>query len=339
MNFQHRLEALTHWVQRQVSTMIACHPIPGDASFRRYFRVMCEGKTLIAVDAPPGQENMAAFVAIAEAFAARGLCVPRVFKVDYEQGFMLLSDLGDIQYLRVLNSQNAQLLYSTALHALCNLQGCEEVSGWQLLDFNEQLLLKELEVFKEWYLLRHLGLDLTAAEHDMLTQAFVKLQLSAQEQPQVCVHRDYHSRNLMLLADGHVGIIDFQDAVRGPVTYDLVSLLRDCYIAWPNSCVQDWVLQYYELLLANGGLSNDIEFQQFLQWFDWMGLQRHLKVLGFFARLFHRDGKPAYLQDIPRTLNYVYAVCEKYSELSPLHQFLTNRVMPHESHDTGGRSW
>ena len=253
-----------------------------------------------------------------------GLNVPLIKHSNLENGFLLLSDLGSKQYLSALNETNVEQLYGDALRALLTLQALGPKND-ELPPYDHALLMREMELFREWYLKTHLQLSLSAQEEQMLSQMFERLAESALAQPRVCVHRDYHSRNLMLTAANNPGILDFQDAVIGPVTYDLVSLLRDCYIAWPKQQVESWALNYLKQA-ADQGVIEERDETQLLQWFDWMGVQRHLKATGIFARLNHRDGKPGYLQDIPRTLAYVVDVSGRYEDLQPLNDFLLQRV-------------
>ena len=267
------------------------------------------------MDAPPGQEDTRPFVAIARRLREIGLNVPEVLADDPGRGFLLLSDLGTQQYLAALDEGSVGRLYGDALGALVTLQACGPGAG-ELPPYDEALLLREMELFRDWYLGRHLGLTLGAAEQQVLDNAFRLLAATALAQPQVAVHRDYHSRNLMV-APHNPGILDFQDAVFGPVTYDLVSLLRDCYIAWPQALVEEWALGYQHLAFDSGILRERDE-ERFLRWFDLMGVQRHLKAIGIFARLNHRDGKAGYLKDIPRTLAYLQTVAGRYRELHDL---------------------
>jgi len=229
-----------------------------------------------------------------------------------------LSDLGHRQYLAELNEETVDRLYGDALGALATLQSCA-VDDCGLPAYDRELLTCEMSLFRDWLLGSHLGMQLGDAQLEGLTRSFDALAESALQQPVVCVHRDYHSRNLMVSDYHNPGILDYQDAVLGPMTYDLVSLLRDCYISWPRERVEDWALGYFELARQTGILRPDeADEQQFLRWFDWMGVQRHLKAAGIFARLKHRDGKPGYLRDIPRTLGYVEDVCARYPELDEL---------------------
>lgn len=319
-----RLEQLNHWLQRDLRLPpYAIAPASSDASFRRYFRVTFDGESRIVMDAPPVQEDTGPFVRIARRLREIGLNVPEILAEEPGQGFLLLSDLGSQQYLSVLDEQNVERLYGDALGALSILQACGP-GAEELPPYDEAQLLREMELFREWYLGRHLGLTLTAAEQQVLDRTFRLLAASALEQPRVSVHRDYHSRNLMV-APHNPGILDFQDAMFGPVTYDLVSLLRDCYIAWPQALVEEWVLGYQDLAL-HSGILRDHDEERFLRWFDLMGVQRHFKASGIFARLNHRDGKPGYLKDIPRTLGYVQAVAERYPELHELATLLQERL-------------
>jgi aminoglycoside/choline kinase family phosphotransferase len=281
-----------NWIT-QYTQVQSITTIPGDASARQYFRVITPAQSLIAVMAPPTQENTLAFASIAQGFAQVGLHVPQVKAMDAEKGFLLLSDLGDVQLLTILNKENVHHYYSKALNELLRFHQCNSIEGWQLPRFDRDFLQKELDRFDHWYLDQHLGLNLSQKEVAMLQAINEHLIHSAITQPQVCVHRDYHSRNLMLLPNDEIGVLDFQDAVWGPITYDLVSLLRDCYIDWPVDTVYQWVNQFWDNLVdqkKTAGFSQ----AQFTQWFDWMGLQRHLKVLGIFARLYRRDNKPNY---------------------------------------------
>lgn len=319
-----RLEQLNHWLQSDIGLPgYAIAPASSDASFRRYFRVTFGGESRIVMDAPPDKEDIRPFVSIARRLHAIGLHVPEILAEDEQQGFLLLSDLGSRQYLPELNSSTVERLYGDAMGALITLQVCGPREG-ELPSYDHALLLREMELFREWYLGRHMSIALDDHELRMISEAFELLAQSALVQPRVAVHRDYHSRNLMV-CDHNPGILDFQDAVIGPVTYDLVSLLRDCYIAWPREQVVSWVLGYHDLALDSGILPYRME-EQFVRWFDLMGVQRHLKATGIFARLNHRDGKPGYLNDIPRTLGYVRTVARDYPELRRFADFLDKRL-------------
>lgn len=299
-------------------------PASSDASFRRYWRLRQGGRTLIVMDAPPEQEDCGRFVAIAGQLRAIGLNAPEVLAQDLGRGLLLLGDLGERSYLDALDEANCERLYGDALAALATIQACGPTDGLPVYD--GPFLRRELAIFQEWLLDRHLGLRPSAAEATMLDAAWDCLVNNALEQPQVCVHRDYHSRNLMVVPGHNPGVLDFQDAVVGPVTYDLVSLLRDCYIAWPEARVREWASGYFELAVQSGVLEQGHE-GRFRRWFDLMGVQRHLKASGIFARLHCRDGKSGYLADIPRTLGYVVEVAASYPELAGLEGFVRTRVL------------
>lgn len=319
-----RLEQLQHWLTKGLGLSgYEIAPASADASFRRYFRITFAGESRIVMDAPPDKEDTRPFVRIARQLHQLGLHVPEIHAENLQQGFLLLSDLGSEVYLNRLNNSNADRLYGDAMGALLILQskGPDEST---LPAYSESLLHQEMGLFRDWYLLRHLGLNLSEVETRLLDAAFARLAALALEQPRVSVHRDYHSRNLMV-CEQNPGILDFQDAVYGPVSYDLVSLLRDCYIAWPREQVESWALGYHDQAVDHGIL-HERQDGRFLQWFDWMGMQRHLKATGIFARLNHRDGKPGYLDDIPRTLGYIVEVSGEYRELGELHRFLQDRT-------------
>jgi aminoglycoside/choline kinase family phosphotransferase len=301
-------------------------PASSDASFRRYFRVRHDGASHIVMDAPPEQEDCRPFVAIGGAMHELGVQVPQVLAANLEQGFLLLTDLGSRLYLAELSESSVEHLYDDALEALARLQAGGDPATPLLPPYDSALLHREMELFREWFLTRHLGLALKAGEQRILDETFATLCANALAQPRVWVHRDYHSRNLMITEHANPGVLDFQDAVVGPVTYDLVSLLRDCYIAWPRQQVERWALQHRRRLRELGvpGLADDAVF---LRWFDLMGVQRHLKAIGIFARLHIRDGKPGYLPDIPRTMGYVLDVSARYPELAELHGLLQHRKL------------
>ena len=316
---------LRHWLDTVLPAPLErIAPASSDASFRRYFRVWCDGQTWIVMDAPPDKEDCRPFVAIAQALRSLGLNAPEVRAGDLDLGLLLLSDLGSRQYLAELDPQSAPRLYDDALEALARLQTGGDPGSPLLPPYDSVLLHREMELFREWFLGKLLGLALSAAEHHILDHTFATLADSALEQPRVWVHRDYHSRNLMVTDPDNPGVLDFQDAVVGAVTYDLVSLLRDCYIAWPRPQVETWALDHRTRLRALG-MSGLDDAGQFLRGFDLMGAQRHLKAIGIFARLNLRDGKPGYLRDIPRTLGYVVDIAERYPELAGLCDLLRAR--------------
>ncbi len=295
-------------------------PVSGDASFRRYFRLADGQRALIGVDAPPDKENSEPFVRIATEWFAKGIRVPQVIADDLELGFMLLEDFADQQLLPILEQDASDTPYQQALQSLVGIQMLPAVG---LPPYDSAVLTREMELFPEWFLGSLLGMSdeqIATQWRPLLDKTYELLIQSALIQPQVCVHRDYHSRNLMPLADGGLGIIDFQDALIGPITYDLVSLLRDSYIDWSDEQVADWVESYRMQLLDTGfALPSDSEF---LKQFDLMGMQRQLKVVGIFSRLWLRDGKEGYLKDIPRTFGYLLNAAKKYPEFAELRQAL-----------------
>jgi len=324
-----RLKQLSEWVQQQAAAQTIevdaeLQPVSGDASFRRYFRASGPEGSWIAVDAPPEHEDCEPFLAIAQAWHARGIAVPRVIASDPEQGFMLLEDFGDRLLLPELAEETVEQHYAQAFETLRQIQ---RTAGQPALPpYDSVMLAREMALFPEWFLTRLLGLELSEDEYRLLGLVAKLLIESALAQPQVSVHRDYHSRNLMLLEDGRLGVIDFQDAVHGPITYDLVSLLRDCYIQWPDAQVRFWVEAFRQRLCQDGV---EVAGQgMFQQQFDLMGMQRHLKVLGIFSRLWLRDGKEGYLDDLPRTFGYLYRVAARYEELDPFVNWLQQRVAP-----------
>jgi aminoglycoside/choline kinase family phosphotransferase len=321
-----RRSLVEHWVRATLGVREPeLQPASSDASFRRYWRVRHGGGTVIVMDAPPEMEDCGRYVRIASQLRAIGLNTPEVLGQDLQRGLLLIGDLGERLYLDALDEASVERLYGDALAALAVIQACGPTEGLPIYD--GPFLLRELGIFQEWLLGHHLDLDLTPEEGAVLEGAFDRLVANALEQPQVCVHRDFHSRNLMVVPDHNPGVLDFQDAVVGPVTYDLVSLLKDCYIAWPRNRVEEWATGYFGLAVQSGILEQGHE-ARFMRWFDLMGVQRHLKASGIFARLHRRDGKPGYLADIPRTLGYVMDVAARYPELDGLGSFVRQRVMP-----------
>lgn len=295
-------------------------PASEDASFRRYFRVRWAQQTAIVMDAPPDRENCGTFIDITQRLLGSQVNVPAIRAADLRRGFLLLDDLGTELYLHSLTPDNVDALYTDAIQALLRIQRSAPVAG--LPCYDEELLRREMALFRDWLVERHLQIRLTPAIRQLLDQAGTFLVASALEQPRVFVHRDYHSRNLMVTRAGNPGILDYQDAVHGPVTYDLVSLLKDCYIKWPRSKILGWVDEYLELAALG------VDAERFIGWFDLMGVQRHLKASGIFARLLHRDQKPGFIRDIPRTLSYILDLEGLYPELLPLAGFIRERVVP-----------
>jgi len=324
-----RLAALTQWVVETLGfTDSLIEPASADASFRRYFRLTRGPATHIVMDAPPDKENVAPFISVARTLASMGLNVPIVLARDEAQGFLLLSDLGSRQYLDELEAdRDVDRLYADALTALVTMQTADVPAARRLPKYDRALLLREMELFPQWFLTRHLEMPVGDAERALLDRVFDALAIAASAQPATFVHRDYHSRNLLLCAEDNPGILDFQDAVYGPVTYDAVSLLKDCYIAWPPARVRGWLLDYRERLSV-AGFALEGDAAEFIRWFDLMGLQRHIKVLGIFARLFYRDGKPGYLKDLPRVLDYTRAAAAAYPETAEFGEFVRARIDP-----------
>jgi N-acetylmuramate 1-kinase len=302
-------------------------PASSDASFRRYFRVFGAGGSYIVMDAPPDREDVRSYLRVSALLESLGVHVPHVHRSDVARGLLLLEDLGSTLYLeRLAAGDDPEPLYADALDALAAIQLRGAQASRELPPYGRTELAREMALMPEWFLERHLQLELSAAERQLLADSFERLIVEALAQPAVFVHRDYHARNLMVVGERNPGIVDFQDALRGPVGYDLVSLLKDCYIAWPRERVVHWVQEFRGRLLAGGGEAGTSE-EEFLRWFDLIGVQRHIKVLGIFCRLWYRDGKPGYLPDLARTLDYVRDAAARYGGLEPLARFLEQRVV------------
>lgn len=318
-----RLEALRRWLAGPLAgTDFTLAPASADASFRRYFRAtLADGRCYVAMDAPPDKEDCRPYVRIAGLLRAAGAHAPEIHAQDLAQGFLLLEDLGDRTYLESFAGSDPAALYAAATDALLQWQLASRPGV--LPDYDRALLERELQLFPDWYLGRHLGRTLAATEAQVLRQAFDLILANNLAQPRVYVHRDYHSRNLMISAP-LPGVLDFQDAVFGPITYDLVSLLRDAYVRWDEAQVIDWAVRYWEKA-RRAQLPVAADFADFYRDFEWMGVQRQLKVIGIFARLRHRDGKERYLSDIPRVLDYLLGACRRYRELNAL-ALLVERV-------------
>lgn len=318
-----RLNSLILWLNQLPSSYqidsASIMPASSDASFRRYFRVQSANKSLIVMDAPPDKEDSTPFIRVAKLLLEAGLNVPVILEFDLAQGFLLLSDLGNTTYLSVLNSDNAKPLYQDASDALIKMQRASKEGV--LPNYDARLLQREMDLFPEWYLSKHLNYQLKDSEKESLKTIFDTLIKNNLSQPQVYVHRDYHCRNLMVTNEHNPGVLDFQDAVFGPITYDLVSLWRDAYIEWDEEQQIDWVVRYWEKA-KKSGLHVNHDFGDFYRDYEWMGLQRHLKVLGIFARLFHRDGKDGYLKDLPLVLRYTEKVAQRYIAFKPLVRIL-----------------
>ncbi len=317
-----RFELLRTWIcQFYAIAPGSLQPVSGDASFRRYFRFIAKhafngkDRTLIAVDAPPHLENSQPFIKIASLLAKNSIPVPHIYHFSLEKGFYIQQDFGDQLLLDRLNQSTAGYFYRRAMHHIIDLQ---EINTDSLPLYDSNLLQSEMQLFTDWYLAKHRQLTLTTQQVGKMQTCFQSLLTNALEQPQVFVHRDYHSRNLMVLENDHLGIIDFQDAVKGAITYDLVSLLRDCYIDWPKESIDAWLKYFHHHQCRH------YRFEQFVRWFDLMGMQRHLKAVGIFCRLHYRDGKSGYLNDIPRTLSYIISASKKYPEFNMLSQIIGN---------------
>lgn len=322
-----RLALLTEWLGSLDLVEVASRrPASSDASFRRYFRLDVVpalraklGDTLIAMDAPPERENVPAFIHVQGLLQEAGVTVPAIVARDVERGFLLLSDLGTTTYLQRLDSDNAPFMYSDAVDALIKFQLHSQPGV--LPEFDRAFVLREMNLFPEWFLGRHLGVTLTEAQQAQLDKVFETITANVLAQQQVFMHRDFHSRNLMFLDQGNPGVLDFQDAVYGPVTYDLASLLRDAYVQWDEEIVLDWVVRYWQSA-KQVGLPVNPDIDGFYRDFEFMALQRHLKILGIFCRLNYRDGKPIYMGDLPTVMDYVRKTANRYIELKPLVRLL-----------------
>ena len=310
---------ITEWLNNILKNQeYTIKPVSSDASFRRYFRIVSSNQSYILMDAPPEKENSKPFVDIANVLFNAGLNVPKIHKADFKKGFLLLSDLGNKTYLDELNQQNASLLYRDAYLALIKIQ--KNADTQSLKPYNDSLLMKELSLFPDWYLKLHKSYQMNDSEKNILGLTFDLLIKNINSHTQVFVHRDFHSRNLMF-CNGDLGenpgILDFQDAVKGSIVYDLVSLFKDAYIVWKEEEIMDWLIRYWEKAKQNKLKVQD-DFAEFYRDFEWMGVQRHLKVLGIFARLNYRDHKANYLSDLPAVENYLRRACERYKDLHPL---------------------
>ncbi|WP_428612105.1 aminoglycoside phosphotransferase family protein [Shewanella sp.] len=322
-----RFLALNSWIARTLGDDAQVALISGDASFRRYFRVQLPKQSFIAMDSPPDLVPVAPFIALANAYQARGIKAPDVKAAELSQGFLLLSDLGDTQLLDALNSDNVSHYYGRALALLDQVLTITEADGESLPDYDDEFVLRELNIFLEWLVQHHLKLNIDDQAREMIDECFGLLIDNVAQQPKVGMHRDYHSRNLML-CDDELAVIDFQDAVIGPITYDAVSLLRDCYVRWPDEVVTPLIAQHYQQMRTLGLIDETVSLSQYRRWFDLMGMQRHLKAAGIFCRLNYRDAKPGYMKDIPLTLSYVRDIGAQYPEFTPFITWLDTQVIP-----------
>jgi len=329
-----RQQQLTEWLHNLFpQAEFTLSPASADASFRRYFRAaFADGSSRVVMDAPPQHEDCRPFLHVGKLFEGAGAHVPHVYAQDLGQGFLLLSDLGSTTYLQALTPDNAQTLYGAATDALCKIQLASRDN--ELPPYDEVLLRRELNLFPEWYIAKHLNITLNDKQQSQLEGVFRRILDNNLAQPRVYVHRDYHSRNLMCVDAVpedfpgardiaiNPGILDFQDAVYGPITYDLASLFKDAYVRWDEELCMDWLIRYWEKA-RRAGLPVHGDFGDFYRDYEWMGVQRHVKVLGIFARLYHRDGKEAYLKDMPLVMDYLRRACERYLELKPLLNLLS----------------
>jgi len=325
-----RFSQLNKWLCHYFDVdSITFYPLTGDAGFRKYYRFELQNTAYIAVDAIPEMSNNLAFVEIQKTFQKSDINVPDIIVSDLAQGFLCLSDFGDELFSDNLTLNNMEQAYKKAIKLLPTIANVSLPENYTLPLYSADFIRVELNIFTQWLLGEHLSLSLSEQEQCSLDNCFNILIQSAIEQPQVVVHRDYHSRNLMLLPDeeNSIGVIDFQDAVIGPITYDIVSLLRDCYVKWPTENVEA-LFQYYCQLVDLENKCSEVKPEQYVRWFDLMGLQRHIKASGIFARLFHRDNKEGYLKDIPLTLSYIVDISAKYPELKALHDLVLNKVVP-----------
>ncbi len=327
-----RLQRLTHWLETDLGRRIERIAVASaDASFRRYFRAWdVDGASFVVMDAPPDKEDIRPYLHVARLLQSTGVHVPHVYDADLVDGFVLLEDLGSTPLLSQLATPSrVEPLYADALAALARIQSRGGEAARELAPYDAAVLEREMGLMPEWFCARHLGLALGDSDLGLLRATFDRLIAEALAQPVVFVHRDYHSRNLMVIAEGNPGIIDFQDALAGPVGYDLASLLKDCYVAWPRERVEGWVQSYRGRLRQAGFPAGTGSSEgEFLRWFDMIGVQRHVKVLGIFARLWYRDGKPGYLADLPLTLDYVRGACRRYPEFAEFSNWLESRVVP-----------
>ena len=347
MSQESRCMLLKNWLSsvlanEQGLAAIELEPMTGDAGFRQYYRFKLKGQSLIAVDAPPQYSNNQAFVAIGQALTNENLNVPKIIALDLQQGFFCLTDFGNQLLADTLQKNNGDVdihkVYSQAIRLLPAISKANIVKNpdnvlkevnnqYQLPIYDQGFIELELEIFTQWLLKKHLNIQLSPDDQQQLMQCFSCLTVSALSQPKVTMHRDFHSRNIMVLNDNSLGIIDFQDAVIGPITYDIVSLLRDCYSRWPDSLIQPLFNDFCQLMTQQYSLE-DVTEQQWQQWFDLMGIQRHLKASGIFCRLYYRDNKGSYLNDIPLTLSYIEEISAKYPQLSFLHHLIKSQVLP-----------
>ncbi len=321
-----REEQLRSWVSKQLGSDVTFSPVKGDASFRRYYRVKYKNLPYIAVDTPPDTENNDAFVAISTIFERQGLIVPEILSFQQQDGFMLLSDLGETLLIDMLHDDDAQEWYRRSFLTLRLIQACPVQVYDSFPPFNQAFITKECQIFDEWCLEKLLALKLSPKEKAMMGNLYKQFFNIFSQQPQVVTHRDFHARNLMISRTGDIGVIDFQDAMLAPITYDIVSMLKDCYIAWPVDKRLSWLKMYFDMLQEEQAI--ECSFEDFIVWFDWVGLQRHLKVLGVFSRLKIRDHKESYLADTPRIMNYIKEILPHNPALAEFECFFDEKMAP-----------
>lgn len=330
---------LHQWLHNKCNSSISLSALNNDASFRKYYRFNYNNHSLVAVDSPPDKENNKAFIAVQKILASQNVKVPNILDLDMDNGYFIIEDFGNELLLpNLLKTSNPQSLYKACLNELIKIQGYarnrELEKNYNLPLFDNKLLSYEFDLFRNWFLDKYLSANLSENENELLDSIYQDLVHNVTIQPQVLVHRDYHSRNLLILDNNKIGVIDFQDAVWGPITYDLVSLYRDCYIAWPLSTVKEWVYNFFLESQKHNILDLNIDFEQYWVWFLKMTLQRNFKTIGIFSRLFLRDNKSGYLADIPRTLNYALETTKELLKLEhsvqliELDMFLSNKVLP-----------
>lgn len=322
-----RFVALSHWLNQYFADQVSATLICGDASFRRYFRIEHLGKHYIVADSPIDLVPISPFVAMAQAYKTVGLLVPEVLATCNEQGFVLQTDVGEQQLLSVLNPQNVASYYQQALNLLPTIATVTHTELGPLTNYDAEFVQRELMIFVDWLVNKHIDYTLTNNEQQMITNTFAALTQSAMSQPKVGMHRDYHSRNL-LLNEHELAVIDFQDAVLGPITYDAVSLLRDCYVRWPAKQVYELMQYHFQLIKSHQLIDNTVDFETYQHWFDLMGVQRHIKAAGIFARLYHRDGKRGYLADIPLTLQYIVDIGSQYPQIAEFSSWVSHVIIP-----------
>lgn len=324
-----RLTQLTQWLNTHFTQPVDCLPLSGDAGFRRYFRVKVNGQSYIAVDAPSGKCNNQSFAELTHFLAEQQFDVPNIYQYAEEQGFFLLTDLGSLMFsdaISDVDDTKTLTYYKRAIDIALELATTALPTHFSLPDYDAAFIYTELEIFREWLLAKHLAIGLDNKQVDKLQACFDFLVQAISEQPKVVMHRDFHSRNLMA-TENSFAIIDYQDAVHGPLSYDLVSLLRDCYVKLPTAQL-NVLFDYYFKRLTEKPEFKSINYQQLKYWFDLTGIQRHLKASGIFARLHHRDNKSNYLADIPQTLDYIVEVASQYDNLSFLAELVQNKVTP-----------